>query len=125
LENSDRNLKEMNFDSAEDVKMCDQRIIGFSSTMKSERDELQAILHKKLYNHFRVERMTEKARRIITEIFNVYENNPNQLPYDVWQRDKEYTEKEKYEIICNYIADMTDRFALNEHKKLFNPYQKV
>ena len=59
------------------------------------------------------------------EIFEVYKNNPQQLPYSVYKRDKHYTHEEEYQIICNYIASMTDRFALDEHKKLFDPYKKV
>ena len=69
--------------------------------------------------------MTSKARRIIEDLFNVYKENPTQLPYSVYERNKKYTQKAEYEIICNYIAGMTDRFALDEHKKLFNPYEKV
>lgn len=130
LEWSSAALKKMNFKSSEEVKDFglknpQKNIIDFSPLMKKERNTLQKLLEEKLYHHYRVERMTEKARRIIEEIFQVYLNNPKQLPYDVYQRDKKYSKKRKYEIICNYIAGMTDRFALDEHKKLFNPYQKV
>ena len=69
--------------------------------------------------------MTEKAKRIIDDIFQAYLNQPYQLPYSVYARDRSYTERQKYEIICDYIASMTDRFAFEEHKKLFNPYTKV
>ena len=93
--------------------------------MKGERDFLQNLLKEKLYHHYRVVRMTEKAQRVVNEIFDVYQKNPDQLPYDVYQRGRRYTKKQQYEIIGNYIASMTDRFALDEHKKLFDPYQKV
>ena len=69
--------------------------------------------------------MTDKAGRIIKDLFEVYKNTPHQLPYSIYKRDVKYTEREKYQVICNYIASMTDRFALDEHKKLFDPYQKV
>ena len=69
--------------------------------------------------------MTSKARRIINDLFEVYDRNPNQLPYSVYRRGTEYDQKTKYGIICNYIASMTDRYALDEHKKFFDPYQKV
>jgi dGTPase len=69
--------------------------------------------------------MTSKAKRIIDGLFDVYLENPNQLPYAIYHREHEYDESEKREVVCNYIASMTDRFALDEHKKLFNPYEKV
>jgi dGTPase len=69
--------------------------------------------------------MTAKAQRIIHNLFDVYAKEPKQLPYSVYPRDREFSDQQKYEVICNYIASMTDRFALDEHKKLFDPYQKV
>jgi dGTPase len=138
LEESYKNLKKHNFRSAQEAKDYHLRksakpVISFSPPMKGQRDMLQRLLFEKLYRHYRVERMTEKAKRVIHQIFDVYKNNPNQLPYDIWDRPakpnnkkklKEF-EKKMYKAVCNYIAGMTDRFALDEHKKLFNPYQKV
>ena len=100
-------------------------MIDFSLQMNVERNHLQELLNKKLYHHNRVLRMTEKAKRIIGDLFEVYIKKPEQLPYSVYQRGMKFDDKTKYEIICNYIASMTDRFALDEHKKLFDPYQKV
>lgn len=127
---SNQRLQELNFQSSAQVKAHNLRnpgdpAVGFSSPMKSERDHLQELLFERLYRHYRVVRMTEKAKRIIHDLFDVYRESPDQLPYAVYQRGKNYEKKEQYEIICNYIASMTDRFALDEHKKLFNPYQKV
>lgn len=127
---SDQALEKFSFKSSQEVKdyhlkYPDKSVIGFSPSMKKERDVLQDLLKEKLYHHYRVERMTEKARRIVREIFEVYAYNPEQLPYNVYQRGKKYSEKDRNEIISNYIASMTDRFALDEHKRLFNPYQKV
>jgi len=107
------------------LKYPKKQIIRFGEEMCSERNSLQKLLHEKLYHHYRVERMTEKAGRIIKEICDVYRRNPKQLPYSVYKRNKRFSHKGKIQIICNYIASMTDRFALDEHKKLFNPYQKV
>ena len=100
-------------------------MVGFSKSMHQEREYLQQLLNEKLYHHWRVERMTTKARRIIRDLFDVYLKNPKQLPYGVYARDKKFSTSQKYAIICNYIASMTDRFALDEHKRLFDPYQKV
>ena len=100
-------------------------VVGFSKSMHRQREALQQLLNEKLYHHWRVERMTAKARRIVRDLFNVYLKNPKQLPYGVYPRDKKFSKSQKYAIICNYIASMTDRFALDEHKRLFDPYQKV
>ena len=130
LEFSHRNLEHCKFQSSQEVKKFhlhdpQKGVIGFSPKMKKEKDNLQKLLYDKFYRHYRVERMTEKARRIITDIFKVYKDNPEQLSYDIYQRNKKYSKKDKYQTICNYIARMTDRFALDEHAKLFDPYKKV
>lgn len=130
LAESEKNLKKHHFRLSRDVKNYHLKnkkypIISFSQNMKNQRDRLQRIVHKKLYEHYRVVRMTDKARRIIEDLFGVYLKTPKQLPYNVYQRNKKYTIRKKYEAICNHIASMTDRFALDEHKKLFEPYQKV
>jgi len=125
LHTSDQRVQEAGFKSSTDVKKCKKTIIGFSPAMAKERNRLQGLLNTKLYHHPRVERMTAKARRIIEDMFFVYKEKPTQLPYSIYERKKKYSKKAEYEIICNYIAGMTDRFALDEHKKLFNPYEKV
>jgi dGTPase len=132
------NLNKLKFKSSDAVKEFHlknpkERVVAFSPTMKEERDHLQSLLLEKLYHHYRVERMTSKAKRIIQEIFDVYSENPLQLPYHIYSRSKKRVsskgkkelDSETCKIIGNYIASMTDRFALDEHKKLFNPYQKV
>jgi dGTPase len=122
---TDRQLKSFEFRSVEQVKQTRKTIVAFSKTMGEQRDYLQELLNKKLYNHYRVVRMTSKAQRIIDDLFSTYLKEPNQLPYAVFERNRRYTKKEKYETICNYIASMTDRYALEEHKKFFDPYSKV
>lgn len=119
------NLQRLKFTSAQDVKNRKSYVVAFSKPMHEQREFLQQLLNEKLYHHWRVERMTTKAMRIIRSLFDVYLKNPKQLPYDVYARHKKYSTAQKYAIICNYIASMTDRFALDEHKKLFDPYQKV
>ncbi|MBI5150517.1 MAG: deoxyguanosinetriphosphate triphosphohydrolase [Candidatus Omnitrophica bacterium] len=130
LVTSSKRLQELGLRSSREAKEYNlqhpsESVVDFSPTTRQERDYLQNILGKKLYHHYRVVRMTDKARRIIRDLFEVYKENPTQLPYSVYRRDRQYSDIEKYETIGNYIASMTDRFALDEHKKLFDPYQKV
>lgn len=130
LTHTDQRLRKFQFKSSKEVrrytlKNSDDSLISFTPAMNKERNELQGMLNKKLYHHYRVVRMTDKARRIIDALFQVYEKDPRQLPYSIYERERKYNKKEKYRVICNYIASMTDRYALDEHKKLFDPYQKV
>ena len=76
----------------------------------------------KLYKHYRVLRMSDKASRFIKSLFKVYLDKPLQLPPATAQRLKK---EDKYRVICDYIAGMTDRYALDEYKKFFEPYERV
>ena len=142
LENSIKQLVQASLKDSEEVKAYHLQksaapLIDFSPTMRKQRDFLQGLLMDKLYSHYRVLRMTEKARRIIGGIFGAYEQNPDQLPYRYWPREgktdrkglndklKHELDLKTYPVICNYIAGMTDRSALDEHEKLFNPFKKV
>ena len=116
---TDERLKERGFKSSDEVKKSKDHMVGFSKTMHQEREFLQGLLNEKLYHHWRVERMTAKARRVVKDLFEIYLKNPKQLPYHVYPRDVKFTEAQKYEIIGNYIASMTDRCALDEHKRSF------
>ena len=118
-------LKELSLQSVEEVKNYKGIIAGFSPEIEEERDNLHNLLMTKLYNHYHVVRTNAKSKRIITDLFEAYFKQPEQLPYSIYHRDREYSENQIYDVICNYIASMTDRFALDEHKKLFNPYTKV
>ena len=130
LECSRKNLAKHDFKTSQEVKDFHlenpkKGLIEFSPRMKQERGELQNLLLEKLYRHYRVLRMTEKAKRILQQIFEVYWANPKQLPYNIWPRDKKLSEREKYKTICDYIAGLTDRSAIDEHQRLFDPYKKV
>lgn len=119
LVTTDEALKKRDFKSSEEVKKSKEHIVAFSKAMYEDREFLQTLLNEKLYHHWRVERMTGKARRIVHDLFAIYLKNPKQLPYSIYPRGKTFTEAQKYEIISNYIASMTDRFALDEHKRSF------
>ncbi|HKA29712.1 MAG TPA: deoxyguanosinetriphosphate triphosphohydrolase, partial [Candidatus Binatia bacterium] len=86
--------------------------------------ELKAFLYERLYTHHRVTRMTQKADRIMSALFEVYMQEPRQLPPHVVRRASEHGETVA-RVVADYIAGMTDRFALEEYKKLFDPYERV
>lgn len=108
--------------SVEEVRNASERLISFSKEMEDKRAPLRDFLYAHLYNHYRVVRMADKARRIIEELFEVYHNKPAQLPAYV-QAEIELEGVER--AICDYIASMTDRFAQDEYKKLFDPLERV
>ncbi len=126
LSATEARMKKHRLSSFDDFVACpEKKLVNYSPAMQKERSHLQAILNEKMYHHWRVERMTSKAKRIVNELFDVYLDNPRQLPYDIYDRQTKYSDKQLHEIICNYIAAMTDRAALDEYKRLFEPYQKV
>ncbi|HUM27088.1 MAG TPA: deoxyguanosinetriphosphate triphosphohydrolase, partial [Anaerolineales bacterium] len=92
-----------------------------SEEMQRRNRELKDLLYKKLYRHYRVVRMQIKAERVISELFHAYQAEPSMLPDHV----QFFIEKRGLErTICDYIAGMTDRYAVEEHQKLFNPSEK-
>jgi len=119
---SEKNIKQAGIKSVPDVRAHPEKLFAFSKDMQDNRAGLRKFLTKNLYNNFRVIRMSDKARRFITELFNVYLEKPEQLP----PSDQEKIERHGlHRAICDYIAGMTDRYALDEYKKLFDPYEKV
>ncbi len=122
IQETEKNILKFKIKSQLDVKKTDQKIVSFSKTLLDSRKPLREFLTKKLYSHFRVMRMSIKAKRFIQELFNAYTAQPEQLPTEI---QKKITKDGVHRTVCDYIAGMTDRYALDEYKKLFNPYEKV
>lgn len=121
-ESKDR-LKKKNVQNLAQVKKIPHKLIDFSGHIKKKRIPLRNFLKNELYHHYRVNRMSDKARRFIEALFYAYLNNNAMLPTE--HQIKIKNTKSAHTVICDYIAGMTDRFALDEHEKLFNPYKKV
>lgn len=124
IENTLRNIEKLKITSLKEVKQCQERIVSFSRETKELREELRKFLYNSLYRHWRVLRMCDKACRFVKELFNVYLNNPGVLPPDFVKEAVKGGESLK-RVICDYIAGMTDRYALEEYRRLFDPYEKV
>lgn len=105
-----------------DVGKIDAKLVDFSSQIKQLRKPLRQFLMQKLYHHYRVVRMSTKAKRFIRELFCEYLKRPAQMPSEIQRR---IPQEGVRRVVCDYIAGMTDRYALDEYKKLFNPYEKV
>jgi dGTPase len=111
-------------DSLARVRAVLPRLVEFSPAMAERHRALKGFLYDRLYHHHRVTRMTQKADRIMTALFEVYMAEPKQLPPHVTGRTQDEGETMP-RVIADYIAGMTDRFALEEYKKLFDPYERV
>lgn len=122
IEETEENISTLKIKSHADVKKSDRKVVSFSSNMLSMRRPLRIFLMDKLYHHYRVIRMSSKAKRFIQELFNVYLDKPEQLPAQTQARIPLDGVRRT---VCDYIAGMTDRYALDEYKKLFDPYEKV
>ena len=116
-----KRVKELCPNSAEEVRKLKKPIISFSENMIKEISALRLFLTERMYKHTSVNIMTSKARRIINDLFNILITDPNCLPIN-WRNllDKNENKDVKARIVADYIAGMTDRFAINEHKKLFD-----
>ncbi len=122
IEELQKKLGKLRPRSYKDIKKLDVKFASFSNKMQELRLPLRQLLVEKLYHHYRVVRMSNKAKRFIKELFLVYVERPDGLPPDVQARIPiDGTRR----VVCDYIAGMTDRYALDEYKKLFDPYEKV
>jgi len=121
LKATETRIKESKVKSALDIQKLKHNIIGYSEEMQRRNREIKDLLYRKLYRHFRVVRMQVKAERVISDLFNAYRAEPAILPDHVQSLvDKRGLER----TICDHIAGMTDRYAIEEHQKLFNPFEK-
>jgi dGTPase len=114
-----RRVVEGGVQSADDVRSLGKPLVAFSDHMVEDLARLRAFLHARMYRHFKVNRTRSVARRILAEMFRVFMEEPDVLP-DNWRalldnRD----EGARARVVCDYIAGMTDRFAIEEHRRLF------
>jgi dGTPase len=111
-------LRESGVHSVDELQRLPYNVIGFSSEMYRRNRQLKDFLYRNLYRQYRVMRMSVKAERIITDLFNAYRNEPKILPGHV---QKLIEERGLEKTICDHIAGMTDRFAIEEYQKIFDP----
>jgi dGTPase len=108
--------------SAADVRHAGGRIVRYSDAMRPLVRELKDFLYTNMYRHFRVVRMGDKAGRILRDLFETYVSEPLQLPPQ-YQRRIEHDGLHR--VVCDYIAGMTDRYAMEDHRRLFDPLVRV
>ncbi len=117
-----RVLESNNLDSPLAVQLYDGNVVGYSPEMGRMVRQLKDYLDENMYRHYRLIRMQVKAERFVAALFEAYVAEPGMLPANT-QKQLEHLPVER--VVCDYIAGMTDRYALEEWEKLFDPYSKA
>ena len=117
-------VKASGVDGADAVRRLGAPVAAFSDEMRSHDRALKRFLFERMYRHPRVNRMASKARRVVRELFQLFLAEPQCLPAE-WAAPPEASEAERARIVADYMAGMTDRFALDEHRRLFDTYAPV
>ncbi len=112
--------------SAAAVRALDGPVVAFSPTLAEDNKRLKTHLFEHMYRHFKVNRMTSKARRVVTDLFGLFLEETDCLP-TAWRTRVEAAEDEtmRARLVCDYIAGMTDRYAHDEHRRLFDLYDEI
>lgn len=114
IQQSERNFSAQKLSSIEDVRNA-PAMIAFSPEMNERQRELKTFLRAQLYRHYKVMRMSTKAQRIISDLFGVFMGDQRLLPLQFQTQN----EIERSRAIADYIAGMTDRYAIREHRRIF------
>jgi dGTPase len=114
-EQSQQAIAKLNPVTIDDVRKSPVYLVGFSQAIAEKNLELKQFLLKHLYRHYKVNRMSAKAGRIIEELFTAFIQSPNLMPHEHQQAAKQ----DQARAVADYIAGMTDRYAIREHRRLF------
>lgn len=118
IQSIDRMIRRSGVRNVDELQRLPYNVVGFSEDMHRRNRELKDFLYKNLYTHYRVVRMAVKAEKILENLFNAYISEPSILP-DQFQKNIDEIGLEQ--AVCYYIAGMTDRFAIDEYQKIFDP----
>jgi dGTPase len=108
--------------SVEDVRALDHPLAAFSNDIAEKQKPLRDFLFQRMYRHHKVNRMMSQARRIVRELFGLFIAEPDTLP-PPWRQRAQLADKDmvkRARVVCDYIAGMTDTYAIDEHRRLFN-----
>jgi dGTPase len=105
--------------SPADVRNLGRPLVAFSPALAEDLARLRAFLYERMYHHWKVNRSRSQARRILAEMFALFRAEPEVLPGEWFARLRDLDEPARARVICDYIAGMTDRYAIEEHRRLF------
>lgn len=125
IETSRNTLLSVSPVSVEDVRNYPEPLIRFSKPVRMESLELKQFLRRTLYQHFRVQRMATKAKRVVTGLFDAFIHDTSLLPPEyrdaALNNGRSHGESARARVVADYIAGMTDRYAISEYRRLFDP----
>jgi dGTPase len=98
----------------------DQPVAAFSAALAADNAALKSFLFERMYRHWRVNRMTSRARRVVADLFSLLFREPECLPDDWRTRAASQNERGRARVVADYIAGMTDNYAFAEHRRLFD-----
>ncbi len=129
LNETKKRLTALQPQTPDDIRHAAQPMVAFSESMYKKVEELRAFLHHRMYRHYTVMRMRHKVERVVDDIFHAFLERHTLLP-DHWQRRVEEAgglmdDTARARIVCDYVAGMTDRYAIREHERLFDIYQNT
>jgi dGTPase len=119
-----RNLQITGVETLDELRRLPHNIANYSTELQELNSELKRYLFKCFYRHYRVVRMATKAERLLNDLFNAYVAQPLQLPNETQQRAEDHPEG-LHRVVCDYLAGMTDRYAIQEHKRLYDPEERA
>jgi dGTPase len=126
IETSTARITALGPQSLDDVRNAGQALLGFSDEMAEHNQRLKRFLRNHLYQHYKVRRMSTKAGLIIASLFKAFIDDPRLLPPDYYDRMDTLDQHQgagQARIVADYIAGMTDRFAIGEYERMFDPRQ--
>ncbi len=120
LDETRRRIADAKVTTPEDVRALGRPVVAFSEQMAEQEASVKAFLFENMYRHFKLNRMTSKARRVVRDLFGLFREEPECLPTEWRLKLKNTNEETAAQVVADYVAGMTDRFALDERRRLFD-----
>ncbi len=122
LNETESRIAKHNIDSPLALQECEENVVRYNPDFEVKVAELKKFLLERMYRSYRLMRMQQKAERFISEMWQAYMKEPRMLPT---QTQRKLADAPKHNVVTDYIAGMTDRYALDEYQKLFDPYHRA
>lgn len=122
LHNTAETIRAFQLDSPDKIQNHHENVVDYSPEFGIKIRQLKKFLLENMYRHYRLMRMQTKAERFVTALFEAYVNEPRMLPKET---QKHLENRELHRVVADYIAGMTDRYALQEWERLFDPYHRA
>ena len=129
IDTSAAQLRAAGVGSAEEVRARSSPLVGFSDATRELNQTLKSFLRDHVYKHYKVQRMTSKARRVMTQMFEAFLKDPGLMPEEhsatAARLELDHGTAGRARAVADYIAGMTDRYAILEHRRLFEPGERT